>query len=102
MTAAGKTTKRFATAGRRIVSGVFLAGVLSALTACAASGTATTTPAAAPVAEPAKPAPQRLTARQINEQCWMKIEGNKALDIDKRMKAVDTCVADRMREQQRP
>jgi len=79
-------------AGQKIVSWFFLLGTLAALSACAADSTATPL-APAPAAEPA---PQRLTATQISEQCWMKNEANKG-DIDQRMKIVNKCIDDRMK-----
>jgi hypothetical protein len=68
-----------------------------ALTACAADSTATPL-GPAPTAEPAKPAPPRLTATEINEQCWMKNEANKG-DIDQRMKIVNKCIDAKTKEQ---
>jgi hypothetical protein len=65
-----------------------------ALTGCAADSTATPL-APAPAAAPA---PQRLTATQISEQCWMKNEANKG-DIDQRMKVVNRCIDAKTKEQ---
>jgi hypothetical protein len=81
-------------AGQKIVSWFFLLGMLAALSACAADSTATPL-APAPAAEPAPP---RLTATQISEQCWMKNEANKG-DIDQRMKIVNKCIDAKTKEQ---
>jgi len=83
-------------AGQKIAACLFLLGMLTALSGCAADSTATPL-APAPVAEPA---PQRLTATQINEQCWMENEANKG-DIDRRMKIVNKCIDAKTKEQQR-
>ncbi len=69
--------------------------MLAALTACAADSTATPL-APAPAAEPA---PQRLTATQISEQCWMKNEASKG-GIEQRMKIVNKCIDAKTKEQQ--
>ena len=82
-------------AGQKIAACLFLLGMLTALSGCAADSTATPL-APAPVAEPA---PQRLTATQINEQCWMENEANKG-DIDRRMKIVNKCIDAKTKEQQ--
>jgi hypothetical protein len=79
-------------AGQKIVSWFFLLGMLAALSACAADSTATPL-APAPAAEPAPP---RLTATQISEQCWMKNEANKG---DQRMKIVNKCIDAKTKEQ---
>jgi len=83
-------------AGQKIAACLFLLGMLTALSGCAADSTATPL-APAPAAEPA---PQRLTATQINEQCWMENEANKG-DIDRRMKIVNKCIDAKTKEQQR-
>jgi len=83
-------------AGQKIAACLFLLGMLTALSGCAADSTATPL-APAPVAEPA---PQRLTATQINEQCWMSPEINKVSDLDRRAKLVDKCVNARTKAQQ--
>src|SRR2546423_2486847 len=70
-------------ARRGIVPALLLFGALLILSACA-EGSVATTPAAAPVAAPEKPAPPPLTATQINGQCWLKYEASRA-DLDKRM-----------------
>jgi hypothetical protein len=97
MTASRNTTE-IAMAGQKIASCLFLLGLLAALSACAAGSTATPL-GPAPAAEPATPASQRLTARQISEQCWMKNEATKG-DIDQRMKIVNKCIDDKTKEQQ--
>ena len=83
-------------AGQKIAACLFLLGMLTALSGCAADSTATPL-APAPAAESA---PQRLTATQISEQCWMKNEANKG-DIDQRMKIVNKCIDAKTKEQQR-
>jgi hypothetical protein len=93
--AVSRNTTEHAMAGQKIVSWFFLLGLLAALSACAADSTATPL-APAPAAEPA---PQRLTATQISEQCWMKNEANKG-DIDQRMKIVNKCIDAKTKEQQ--
>jgi hypothetical protein len=93
---------------RKLIAGVSLLGLLALLTACADRSTsaslavaapAATSPAS-PAAEPVKPAPQRLTAREINEACWLSPEINKVPDLDKRAKLVDKCVDARTKAQQ--
>jgi hypothetical protein len=95
-------------AGRKIFPALCLAGLLATLAACAAGTStgslatptaATAAPAAAPAAAP-KPAPKQLTATEINEQCWMSTEANKAGDLDKKAKLVDKCVAEKTKAQQ--
>ncbi len=102
MTVAHHAAKDTATAGARIARSLVLLGALLVLAACADGSKATPTPvaapAAAPIAEPAKP-PERLTATQINEKCWMKYEASRA-DLDKRMKLVEKCVDERTKAQQ--
>ncbi len=90
-----------ARAARRIAAPLLVFGALLTLAACAEGSMATTSAVttAAAVAEPAKPARAQLSATQINEQCWMKYESNRA-DIDKRMKLVSKCVDDKTKEQQ--
>jgi hypothetical protein len=45
----------------------------------------------------AEPAPQPLTQSKAAEQCWMETEhGAKSLPLDKRSKAVDKCVKDKL------
>jgi len=85
----------------RIVSSLFLFGLLALLAACAEGSMATTSAVttAAAVAEPAKPARAQLSATQINEQCWMKYEASRA-DLDKRMKLVEKCVDEKTKAQQ--
>ncbi len=106
-------------AGRRILAGLGLAGLLATLAACAAGdiagGVATPATAAAPAAASAspaaataamttaaaapKPAPQVLTPTEINEQCWMSDAVNKLKDLDAKAKLVDKCVAEKMKAQ---
>ena len=86
----------FARACKRSAACLLPLAMLAALSACAADSTATPL-APAPAAEPA---PQRLTATQINEQCWMENEANKG-DIDRRMKIVNKCIDAKTKEQQR-
>jgi len=69
----------------------------SATTSLAPNASAAPVAAAAPAAQPAKP--QRLTATQINEKCWMSAEANKVADLDKRMRVVDKCIAEKTKEQ---
>jgi hypothetical protein len=95
---------------RKIVPRLCLFGLLAALAGCAGDSATTSlapaaaapatasAPAAASAAQPTKPA--RLTATQINEKCWMSAEVNKVADLDKRMKLVDKCVAEKTKEQQ--
>jgi hypothetical protein len=48
-------------------------------------------------APPAEPAPQPLTQSKAAEECWMETEhGAKSLPLDKRSKAVDKCVKDKL------
>lgn len=60
--------------------------------------------AAARAASPAPveaPAPTALTREEINGECWMQVEGNRAVrDIDARLKLVQKCVADKTKAQQ--
>jgi hypothetical protein len=88
-------TGAIAMAGQKIASNLFLLGLLAGLSACAADSTATPL-GPAPAVEAA---PQRLTATQISEQCWMKNEANKG-DIDQRMKIVNKCIDAKTKEQQ--
>ena len=69
----------------------------SATTSLAPNASAAPVAAAAPAAQPSKP--QRLTATQINEKCWMSAEANKVADLDKRMRVVDKCIAEKTKEQ---
>jgi hypothetical protein len=100
--------------GRQIVTGLALATLLATLGACAAGNAnsnlttpaSTSTSAAAAPAAPAQTAaaapaepPRHLTATEINEKCWMRTEKFKADDIDKRMKLVNTCVAEMTKAQ---
>jgi hypothetical protein len=75
------------------------------------------TPAAAPAAPPAAPAaaraakpppppppapppaPEKLTVTEINQACWMDPAINKVPDLDKRLKLVDKCVAEKTKAQ---
>ena len=109
--------------GRKIVSALGVAGLLTTLAACAAgnssaslatpaSATAAATaaapaaapeapaPAAATTAAAPKAAPQVLSPTEINEKCWMSTEANKIKDLDKKAKFVDKCVAEKTKAQQ--
>ena len=109
-------------AGRTIISALGLAGLLAALTGCAAGdmsggvaapASATAAAPAAPATTPAaaaapatttaaapKAAPQALSPTEINEQCWMSSEVNKMKDLDAKAKYVDKCVAEKLKAQQ--
>jgi hypothetical protein len=98
-------------AGQHILAALGIVGVLALLSACAEGNSstnlaspapapaATAVPAAPPAATP-KPPPQRLTATEINEQCWMSSEVNKVKDLDAKARLVDKCVAEKSRAQQ--
>jgi len=101
-----------ARAGRTIATALGLAGLLAALTGCAAGNATSSLAAPAAASTPSASAPpatasaaaapatpQHLTDTQINEKCWMSTEKFKASDIDKRMKLVDKCVDDMKRAQ---
>jgi len=96
----------------RTIFALGLAALLTTLAGCAAGdiagGVATpaSATAAAPAAAPAVPAatntaaaPHVLSPTEINEQCWMSNEVNKMKDLDAKAKAVDKCVAERMKAQ---
>ena len=99
--------------GRKALSGLCIVAALTALGACAgenvsgvapSASAATASPAATP--EPAatattapKAAPRILSPTEINEQCWMSSEVNKMKDLDAKAKAVDKCVAAKMKVQ---
>jgi hypothetical protein len=76
------------------------------LAACAARDSATTpgpTAAATPAAPGAQPAkaepPKKLTATEINGECWMDPAINKIRDLDHRLKLVDKCVEQKTKAQ---
>lgn len=54
---------------------------------------------AAPAAQATKPAPERLTSTEINEECWMDPVINKVPDLDKRSKLVDKCIDQKTKAQ---
>ena len=99
--------RSIARTGRQIATILTLAGLLAALTACAAGSATSNLAAPATASSPAAPsatasaaAPAKhLTETEINERCWMGTEKYKAGDIDKRMKLVDKCVDDMKRAQ---
>ena len=85
-------------AARTLAARVCVAALVMTLAACAEGNSASSlapTPAstapAAAAAQATKPA-ERLTATEINEQCWMDPAINKVADLDKRSKLVDKCV----------
>src|SRR5947209_8529904 len=103
-------------AGRKTLSALCVVGLLTMLGACAAENAAgVATSAAAPAAAPTasavpaaagstaaaapKAAPHVLSPTEINEQCWMSSEVNKMKDLDAKAKAVDKCVAEKMKAQ---
>jgi hypothetical protein len=103
-------------AGRTIVSTLGLAALLTSLAGCAAGDIAggVSTPASAtaagPAAAPAAPAvtttaaapraaSRVLSPTEVNEECWMSSEVNKLKDLDAKAKAVDKCVAEKMKAQ---
>ncbi len=51
-------------------------------------------PAPVTIATPARAEP--LTPERAKEQCWMKYEGDRKLNIDKRADLVDRCVKEKM------
>ena len=58
------------------------------------------TAASRPPPEPGEP-PQNDPLTQARVDCWMKVEGQKAIrDIDRRITFVDKCVAEKMKGQQ--
>src|SRR5262249_26125856 len=84
----------------------------AALTACAQSTATDGTPAEATAARPTAagrntyppppPAPPptqtAMTVERARGECWMKLESDKKAprDLDRRLKLVETCVADKM------
>ena len=117
MTVSRDTAHAIPSAWRTLAAPLLAGALLSTLAACAGgisapnlapSAAAEPTPAApaaaAPAAaQPAKPAPppppQKLTATEINEKCWMDPAINKVADLDKRLKLVDKCVDEKTKAQ---
>ena len=95
--------------GKSILASI--AACALALGGCAQSNSsadiAATAPAAAPPAQsaapPPAPAPAKqaaLTPEEAKGQCWMKYENDRrAKNIDERLKLVEKCVDDTMRNQ---
>ena len=89
-----------------------IAACALALAGCAQSNSsAEIAPAAAPAPSPAQsaapaPAPARqaaLTPEQAKGQCWMKYENDRrAKSVDERLKLVEKCVDDTLRNQPPP
>jgi len=82
---------------------LLLMAALLALAGCAQSNSsAEMSPAAAPPAQ-SEPAPARqagLTPEEAKGQCWMKYENDRrAKSIDERLKLVEKCVDDTLRNQ---
>ncbi len=127
MTGSRDTATKITPGGRTLAARLLLCAVLATLAACAEgnstasvaptaataptasaapapAATAAAAPAAAapaaPAPKPAKPPPpEKLTATEINEKCWMDPEINKVRDLDKRLKLVDKCVDQKTKAQ---
>jgi hypothetical protein len=92
--------------GQVLTARMFVCALLSTLAACAAGDKATTlgptaaaTPAAAG-AQPAKPEPpKKLTATEINQECWMDPVINNIRDLDHRLKLVNKCIDQKTQSQ---
>ena len=92
--------------GQTLAGRMFVGGLLSTLAACAAGDPATTlgpsaaATAAAPGAPPAKPEPpKKLTATEINAECWMDPAINNVRDLDHRLKLVEKCIDQKTKAQ---
>lgn len=116
MTGLRDTATTIMPVGRALAARMFVCAMLSTLAACAgdsitslalptaAAPTNTAAPAnaaaAAPAAQPVKPEPpKKLTATEINEECWMDPAINKIRDLDQRLKLVDKCVDQKTKAQ---
>ncbi len=114
MTILSVAAKTLGLRGRELAARACVVAMVASLAGCAEGNTATNlSPAAAPPApaaaspatpaapptKPAAPTPQRLSATEINEQCWMDPAINKVPDLDKRLKLVDKCVDQKTKAQ---
>ncbi len=108
MTVLPRAAKPIRAGGRRLPARLCALALVATLAGCAAGNTASSIaatsspPPAAPAAAAAqetKPAPQRLSSTEINEQCWMDPAINKVPDLDKRAKLVDKCVEQKIKAQ---